>query len=93
MDIEEALKWADANSSPEAVERLRSRKVAKLLADEVRRLREDCAEAYQVCGAAMLCPGEVKWTDDDAVRVLDNLSAAANGEPRPHDDLLPWPRP
>lgn len=62
-------------------------------ADEIERLREDCAEAYQVCGAALLGPDKVKWTDDDAVRVLDNLSAAANGDPRPHDDLLPWPKP
>jgi hypothetical protein len=28
----------------------------------------------------------------DLVRALDNLSAAADGRPRPHEDLLPFPR-
>jgi hypothetical protein len=32
------------------------------------------------------------YTEDDVVRVLDNMVAAANGDPRPHEDLLPWPR-
>ena len=57
----------------------------------IERLREDCGEAYQVVGSGMYgdpCP----YTDSDVERVLDNLSAAANGDPRPHDDLLPWPR-
>ena len=58
---------------------------------EIDRLREDCAEAYQVIGAAML--GEpVTYTEDDVERALDNLSAAANGTQRPHVDLLPWPK-
>ena len=58
---------------------------------EIERLREDCAEAYQVMGSLLI--GEpVKWSDEDAQRALDNIVAAANGEPRPHDDLLPWPR-
>lgn len=38
--LEHALKWADNNCAPEAIERLRSRKVAKILADEVRRLQQ-----------------------------------------------------
>jgi hypothetical protein len=40
MDLEQALKWADDNSQPEVVDRLRSRKVASILASEVRRLQQ-----------------------------------------------------
>ena len=36
MNIQQALKWADDNTRDEAVERLRSRKVAKVLAATVR---------------------------------------------------------
>jgi len=63
----------------------------KQAADEIERLRDDISMVYQVIGAAML--GEpVDYDQQDVVRVLDNLSAAAHGEPRPHEDLLPWPR-
>lgn len=41
-------------------------------------LREVCAEAYQFAGAY-----------DAPVEVLDNLSAAANGWPLPHESFLP----
>jgi hypothetical protein len=44
------------------------------------RLRQLCAELYQVAGAL--------GADD---RVLDNLWAAAAGEPIPHGSLLPYP--
>jgi chromosome segregation ATPase len=57
---------------------------------EVERLRRDCAEAYQVLGAISTQPSN--HTDDDVARALDNLHAAADGEPRPHEDLLPWPK-
>lgn len=57
---------------------------------EVERLRRDCAEAYQVLGAISTQPPT--HTDDDVARALDNMHAAAAGEPRPHDDLLPWPK-
>lgn len=60
-------------------------------AEEITRLRGDCAEAYQVIGAGML-GDPVPYAPNDVERVLDNLSAAASGTPRPHDDLLPWPR-
>lgn len=59
---------------------------------EIERLRRDCAEAYQVVGAGMWgkpCD-YFQW---DVERALDNLLAAAEGKPRPHDDLLPWPKP
>lgn len=74
------------------VKRLRAAQTAMCAeaADVIERLRDDCAEAYQVIGAGMLgdpCP----YTDEDVERALDNLFAAANGDPRPHDDLLPWP--
>lgn len=39
MDLNQALNWVDNNSEKEAVERLRSRKVAKTLAEHVRRYR------------------------------------------------------
>jgi hypothetical protein len=44
------------------------------------RLRQLCAELYQVAGAL----------GADA-RVLDNLWAAAEGKPLPHESLLPYP--
>ena len=53
---------------------------------EIERLQEDCAEAYQVVGALA---GD-RFGDPGVTKALDNLSAAANGEPRPHDDLLPF---
>ncbi len=36
MKLIDALRWADSNSQPEVVDRLRSRKVAKVLSDTVR---------------------------------------------------------
>lgn len=44
-------------------------------------IRELCAAAYQVVGAA-----------DGPVEMLDNLSAAANGDPLPHHPMegIPW---
>lgn len=59
------------------------------LRKEVERLRDDCADLYQIVAAAML-DDPVEYTGADVVRVLDNLNAAASGEPRPHK-LRPWP--
>lgn len=59
--------------------------------EEIGRLRRDCSEAYQVVGCGMLME-PVEYTQGDVERALDNLIAAANGEARPHDDLLPWPK-
>jgi hypothetical protein len=55
---------------------------------EVERLRRDCAELYQVIGTmALHCPN----TEDPAIiKALDNASDAAAGDPRRHDDLLPF---
>ncbi|MDH5527173.1 MAG: hypothetical protein OEY97_07695 [Nitrospirota bacterium] len=47
-------------------------------AAEIDRLRTVCSEAYQMAGAL-----------DAPVPVLDNLSAAANGRPLPHETFLP----
>lgn len=51
-------------------------------------LKRDCSELYQVIGTmAESC------VDPEAapiIKALDNASAAANGYPRPHDDLLPF---
>ncbi|MCJ2165051.1 MULTISPECIES: hypothetical protein [unclassified Pseudodesulfovibrio] len=62
----------------------------KHLEAEVERLQGDCAEAYQVLGCL------TEWVKDDEQGdldlVLDNLWAAQCGEPKPHDDILPWPK-
>jgi hypothetical protein len=39
MNLQKALKWADDNSQPDVAERLRSRKVAQVLALHIRRYR------------------------------------------------------
>ncbi|CAO3372784.1 hypothetical protein [Azospirillum argentinense] len=55
---------------------------------ELQRLRQDCAEAYQVVGtlgAAVGLLGSVPLA-----KALDNLSAASQGDARPHEDLLPF---
>lgn len=57
---------------------------------EIGRLREVCSEVYQAFGAMSSIAGF--FCTDDCERVMDNLSAAANGEPIPHADLLPWPK-
>lgn len=51
--------------------------VAALVA-EIERLRNVCGEAYQFAGAV-----------GAPERVLDNLWAAAQGEPLPHESFLP----
>lgn len=87
----EALRGTLAKHPPEVADEVEPADVpAQDMATEITRLRRDCAEAYQVIGAAML--GEpCAYAEHDVTRTLDNLSAAAAGLPRPHDDLLPWP--
>ena len=48
-----------------------------------------CAEAYQVIGAATERAG--LFGDPATLRALDNLHAAAAGQPLPHQSMLPWP--
>jgi hypothetical protein len=52
------------------------------LISQIAALRAVCAEAYQLAGL---------FSDriENAKLVLDNLSAAANGEPIPHETFLP----
>lgn len=57
--------------------------------DDIDRLIRDCAEAYQVIGALS---AELDGEHPEIVQALDNLQAAVEGRPRPHDDLLPFPR-
>lgn len=57
---------------------------------EVIILKRDCAEAYQIIGA--MSDESYPFDHPDVQRVLDNMSAAASGRPRPHEDLLPWPK-
>lgn len=62
---------------------------------EIERLRRDCSEAYQ---AVEVMAKELDWWRvpsghrhfQPIGKLLDNLYAAGNGEPRPHDDLLPF---
>jgi hypothetical protein len=56
--------------------------------EEIDRLREDCAQAYQVIGVLAHQAGV--FDHPDTVKALDNMHAAADGEPRPHADLLPF---
>lgn len=60
MNLQQALKWADDNAQSEAVDRLRSRKVAQVLAATVRNyaawIREE-GERSKTCTYNML--GEV----------------------------------
>ena len=57
-------------------------------AAEIDRLRQECAEAYQVVASLA---GEAGVLDrPEVVKVLDNLWAAAQGEPRVHADVLPF---
>lgn len=79
--------WAEELSkvAGQAADRIES------LGVEVARLRRDCAEAYQVVGYMETCR-EDTYTREDTTKALDNLSAAASDKPRPHDDLLPWPK-
>ena len=52
----------------------------KRLLVEIEQLRALCAAAYQVAGAC-----------DASMEMLDNLWAAANGQPLPHDPLAGLP--
>lgn len=99
MDVDEAMEvaeWLGDQYTPLQIATLYGRYAlaAFRLSAEVLRLRRDCAEAYQCVGYTR---GSVGYNDpapseEDIVRLLDNLSAASSGLPRPHDDLLPWPR-
>jgi hypothetical protein len=62
--------------------------LAEEAAREIERLREECAEAYQVVGA--LADQAGVFDNQAVVKALGNLRSAAAGEPRPHADLLPF---
>jgi hypothetical protein len=55
---------------------------------EIARLRQDCAEAYQVVGSLAGSAG--LFGHPEVTKALDNLLAAAEGKPRPHADLMPF---
>ncbi|WP_149649870.1 hypothetical protein [Azospirillum argentinense] len=55
---------------------------------ELQRLRQDCAEAYQVVGTLAAAVGLLDSVP--LAKALDNLSAASQGDARPHEDLLPF---
>lgn len=55
---------------------------------EVDRLRQECTEAYQIIGEMAGAAGI--FSRPDVIRILDNLSAAAEGKPRPHANVLPF---
>lgn len=57
MDLQKALKWADDNSIAESVSRLKSRKVAQVLAMHVRRYElwiKEQGEFTDTCTFAVL---------------------------------------
>jgi len=56
--------------------------------DEIDRLREECAIAYQVVGNLAERAGV--FETHAVERVLDNLWAAAEGKPRIHENILPF---
>ena len=97
-DAREALEQitdylAEAGSvAPSSVpaERFEMRRVAGENA-EIARLRRDCAELYQVIG--VLAEPHADLNGRPVLKVLNNALAAANGQPRPHDDLLPFTLP
>lgn len=62
--------------------------VIEAQATEIERLREDCAEAYQVVGSLAARSGLLN--DAATAKALANLMAAAGGWARPHEDLLPF---
>lgn len=62
---------------------------------EVERLRADCLQAYLAVGVLADSLGWWQMQPDHPwhrpiEKLLDNLAAAGDGEPRPHDDLLPF---
>lgn len=86
VKLQQALKWADDNSQPEAVGRLRSREVAQVLAAEVRRLQElgreaasELNDAAEMIKASHTVSGE--WgtyrCDQEARRHYDYLTELA----------------
>lgn len=90
MNIVEALR--QQADSDEKAGTLYAHELGRKAAAEIERLRRDCAEAYQVVGTL----SGVLWSNEsvrmeDVTKALDNLLAAAEGKPRPHEDLLPFP--
>lgn len=53
----------------------------------IERLRRECSEAYQVIGTIDIDDVE---KEKAIAKVLDNLSAAASGEDRPHESVIPF---
>ncbi|MBP2316937.1 hypothetical protein [Azospirillum soli] len=58
------------------------------LLQELQRLRQDCADAYQVVGSLGAAAGVLD--SPEVIKALDNLSAASHGEARRHEGLLPF---
>lgn len=89
MNIEDALLWVDRNCYDEAtVQRLRSRKVARTLADEIKRLRVICiaidaavlAERARICAAIKTeddhcAAGDYMLDSDDCIAVAQGVWA------------------
>lgn len=73
-DLEITQDWAAAGIATATTLRA---EIARLQAERDA-LRSVCAEAYQMAGAL-----------GAPVKALDNLSAAANGDPLPHETFLP----
>jgi hypothetical protein len=79
MGVEQALRWADHNCAPEAVERLRSRKVAQVLARCVREQQAQIAELAAAFTEIWIADDHAAW-DPTAVAYFDALMARHNAE-------------
>ena len=69
VNIEEALRWVDVNCTDAAtLDRVRSRRVARTLADEIDRLREELTTVMaQRIEWRCVAGGEIFTTDDTKV--------------------------
>lgn len=58
---------------------------------EIARLKQDCSQFYQAVCQVINALGNLSAHDIGCLnRLLDNVKAATRGEPRPHEDLLPF---
>lgn len=84
MSVAEALHWASLNCTPETVSRLRSRRVAQTLSDEVRRLTAEVSALRSGDVCARQCEGQAYRHEALALRKENKRMTALVGG---RDDL------
>lgn len=87
LDLDGIIAHVRAQNRPGTHQAVLLARVDELEA-EIDRLRTDCAQFYQVIGA--LAYAVEQFDDEQITKALDNALAAAEGDPRPHEDLLPF---